>query len=57
MEDVPGPGFGSSEGLYFGSLLAKLSSSSVSFDSEEEPLVNTITLSAIFERNEPRYNN
>jgi hypothetical protein len=57
MKGVPGPRFGSSEGLYFGSLLAKLSRSSVSFDSEEESLVNTITLLAIFNRKKPRYYN
>jgi hypothetical protein len=48
MEGVPGPWFGP---------LAKLSRSSVSFDSEEESLVNTITLLAIFDRKKPKYNN
>jgi hypothetical protein len=54
MEGVPEQGFGSLEDLCFRSPLAKLSRSSVSFDPEEEPLVNTITLSAIFEGKKPK---
>jgi hypothetical protein len=57
MESVPGVGFESSGGINFGSLLIKLARSSESFESEEEPLDNTITLSAIFERKGPRHNN
>jgi hypothetical protein len=51
---LPEQGFGSLEDLCFRSPLAKLSRSSVSFNSEEELLVNTITLSAIFEGRKPR---
>jgi hypothetical protein len=54
MEGVPEQRFGSLEDLCFRSPLAKLSRSSVSFDPEEESLVNTITLSTIFEGKKPK---
>jgi hypothetical protein len=56
MEGVSGLGFGSLEGLYFGSLLTKLSTSLVSFESDEESLDNTITLLPIYDRKKPIYN-
>jgi hypothetical protein len=57
MEGVPGMGLESVGGKNFWSLLGKLSRSSESFESEDEPLDNTITLSAIFKRKRPRHNN
>jgi hypothetical protein len=47
MEGVPGMGLESARDENFGSLLAKLARSSKSFESEDEPLDNTIIESAI----------
>jgi hypothetical protein len=52
-ENVPGTRLESIGGNNFGSLLAKLAKSSESFESEDKPLDNMITLSAILKEREP----